>query len=287
MFINNVQFGFQCTCNGTTKRRVLCFDRALKKPASNCDERRKPPTKEHCKMPDNCSCKSIQEQRNVRQNGNYILNIRGKPVEIHCHDMNTEQPKEYIRLPAGENYAIYYDKRSSDKNRCPRTEADTYKDYSLPSGVTHFKKVRLDLHRLVVIEDDYQFVRWSGTRIQSFGSAGDCFSLDQACPRGRFSVNFEGTRFHIRTDSTWDRSPNATITYEKRVIWANLLDRSCIYDESLIICSLNHLSKQCQPFAVATAEPAIRTKTLVSNLRSTINRRLSNNASKHCHPGHD
>lgn len=168
-------------------------------------------------MPDNCSCKSIQSRRSVRENGDYVLNIRGKPVDVYCHDMNTLKPKEYIPLPHGDNYAVYYDKRTVDRNRCPRHEGETYRDQSLPSGVTHFKKVRLDLHRLSVIENDYQFVRGSGARLQSFGSAGDCFSTDGSCPRGRFSINLTGTGFHIRTDTKWDRSLNASITYTKMV----------------------------------------------------------------------
>lgn len=196
---------------------MQCYDRALRKPSNNCDERKKPPSRAKCLTPDNCSCKSIQSRRNVRQNGDYVLNIRGKPVEIYCDAMNTVKPKEYIPLPDGENFAIYYDKRSLDRYRCPRTEGETYKDNSLPSGVTHFKKVRLDLHKLAIIGDDYQFIRWSGTRNQSFGSAGDCFSMDSSCPRGRFSINLKGTSFHIRTDTTWELSPNARISYEKRV----------------------------------------------------------------------
>lgn len=133
--------------------------------------------------------------------------------------MNTLQPKEYIPLPAGHNYALYYDKKSTDKYRCPSTDNANamYIDPSLPSGVTHFQKVRIDLHRLVVVVDDFQFVRHSGTRKQLYGTAGDCFSLDNSCPRGRFSINLEGTRFHIRPGSQWDVSANASISYEKRV----------------------------------------------------------------------
>lgn len=77
-------------------------------------------------------------------------------------------------------------------------------DPSLPSGITYFSKVRLDLHTLQVIIEDFTFSQTMGRHQQPFGSAGDCFSTTQRCPRGSFSINFENTKFRIRPKTRWD-----------------------------------------------------------------------------------
>lgn len=180
--------------------------------------------RQQCKPPPNCSCKSLQQQRGIRTNGEYVLNVRGKSVRLYCHDMNTVQPKEYITLAANEtNYAMYYDRRALDRRHCPRSERDMYDDGSLPSGTTHFRKVRLELHRLRVVEDDYQFAHVDGARQQPFGSAGDCLSEVRGCVQGRFVISFVGTRFRLRSDAQWDVSANATMGFVNRVSGSFLL----------------------------------------------------------------
>jgi len=49
---------------------------------------------------------------NTRRDGEYRLNILGANASIYCHGMNTDEPKEYITLVAGdtENFAEIYDK---------------------------------------------------------------------------------------------------------------------------------------------------------------------------------
>lgn len=103
-----------------------------------------------------------------------------------------------------ENYALYYDRRSRNKNECPVSEYDQWVDPSLASGLTYFSKVRIDLHSLQVIIDDFTFARTSGQKQQAFGSAGDCFSTTTRCPRGGFSINFENTKFRIRPKTRWE-----------------------------------------------------------------------------------
>lgn len=148
-----------------------------------------------------------------------MLNVRGKPVHIYCHDMRTVQPKEYITLVPNQNYAMYYDKRALDPRQCPTSERDMYTDESLPAGTTHFQRVRLELHRLRIIEDDFRFARGSGPRHQPFGSAGDCLSVGENCKQGRFLINLAGTDFRLRADTQWDVSLNATISFVNRVSW--------------------------------------------------------------------
>lgn len=153
---------------------------------------------------------------------------------MYCHNMNTSNPQEYITLSSteisrfllvefnliicrlslftkGENYSAYYERRSRDKDQCMYNEHDQWEDSSIPSGQTTFSKVRVDLHSLQVVIDDYTFSRTSGRRRQPFATAGDCFSSTQQCPRGVFSINFEKTKFRIRPRTKWEtRGMNAT-----------------------------------------------------------------------------
>lgn len=103
-----------------------------------------------------------------------------------------------------ENYSLYFDRRSRNKDECSSNDYDQYMDPSIASGLTYFSKVRIDLHSLQVIIDDFTFARTSGRRPQAFGSAGDCFSTTQRCPRGAFSINFEHTKFRIRPKTRWE-----------------------------------------------------------------------------------
>lgn len=103
-----------------------------------------------------------------------------------------------------ENYSLYFDRRSRNKDECSMHDYDHWVDPSLASGWTYFSKVRIDLHSLQVIIDDFTFTRTSGRKQQAFGSAGDCFSTTQRCPRGAFSINFENTKFRIRPKTRWE-----------------------------------------------------------------------------------
>lgn len=114
-------------------------------------------------------------------------------------------------LGYNENYSAYYERRSRDKDQCMHDEHDQWEDPSIPSGQTVFTKVRIDLHSLQVVIDDYTFSRTSGRRRQPFATAGDCFSSTQQCPRGVFSINFEKTKFRIRPKTRWEtRGMNST-----------------------------------------------------------------------------
>lgn len=137
--------------------------------------------------------------------GDYLLNVRGRKVQIYCHRMNTTSPKEFISLKSEhENYSLYFDRRSRNKDECPTDERNQWADPSIASGLTYFSKVRIDIHSLQVIINDFTFARTSGRQHQAFGSAGDCFSATQRCPRGAFSINFEQTKFRIRPKTRWE-----------------------------------------------------------------------------------
>lgn len=103
-----------------------------------------------------------------------------------------------------ENYSLYYERRLRNKDECSPRESDQWIDHTLPSGVTYFSKVRLEVHSLKVIIDDFTFAHTSGRKPQPFGSAGDCFSTTKRCPRGAFSINFENTKFRLKPNTHWD-----------------------------------------------------------------------------------
>lgn len=74
------------------------------------------------------------------------------------------------------------------------------------------------MHKLSIIEDDFTFVQVYGSRNQAFGSAGDCYSRTIGqCPKGRFSINFEQTKFRIRRTTQWEATNNSTLIFDKKV----------------------------------------------------------------------
>ncbi|KAJ6633267.1 A disintegrin and metalloproteinase with thrombospondin motifs 9 [Pseudolycoriella hygida] len=205
-----------CTCAGYTKRRVLCYDTRLNKQSNSCADQEKPPTKKPCTPPPNCSCKGLH-LRGIYSDGEYELIVRGRNVSIYCHKMNTSNPLEYISLNRDQNYASYYEYRSENSNMCLQTKQHDWPDDTIPSGTTYFSKVRLSLRTLQVIEDDLQFAATTGRRPQTYGSAGDCYST-VPCPQGRFSINFERTKFRIRPKTEWEtRGQNATMMYHAKL----------------------------------------------------------------------
>lgn len=76
-------------------------------------------------------------------------------------------------------------------------------DDTISFGTTRFKKIRININSLQVIEDDFQFADTNG-RQQSFASAGDCYSNTGNCPQGDFSINLDGTGFRIRPSTQWE-----------------------------------------------------------------------------------
>ncbi|XP_055309435.1 A disintegrin and metalloproteinase with thrombospondin motifs 9-like isoform X3 [Sitodiplosis mosellana] len=200
-----------CSCSGYTKRRVQCFDMRLHRQSNSCPDANKPDQKKRCDQPATCTCKGLQKTHRVKMDGDYLLTVRGRKVQIYCHRMNSTNPQEYISLRDDhENYSLYFDRRSRNKDECSVSESQQWMDPSLASGLTYFSKVRIDLHSLQVIIDDFTFARTSGRRQQPFGSAGDCFSTTQQCPRGAFSINLENTKFRIRPKTRWEtRGMNA------------------------------------------------------------------------------
>ncbi|XP_055637495.1 A disintegrin and metalloproteinase with thrombospondin motifs 20 isoform X2 [Toxorhynchites rutilus septentrionalis] len=213
----------RCKCDGFQRRNVKCYDELTKTESNRCPEPR-PMQKKKCTPAPDCrprysksisyTCQDIQRSRRIRQDGEYTLNIKGRPVSIYCHNMTSNNPTEYLTLKSGivENYAIYINKRAANAGFCSQSSED-WVDNSIIYGATHYRKIRLNIHTLKVIEDDHRFTDRSGTP-QGYGSAGDCYSNTGKCPQGDFSINLENTPFRIRPHTEWEtKGQNAVIHF--------------------------------------------------------------------------
>lgn len=58
------------------------------------------------------SCREIKNVLKTKENKDYVISVKGRPVQIYCYKMDTSYPQEYISLhPDKMNYAEIYDKR--------------------------------------------------------------------------------------------------------------------------------------------------------------------------------
>ncbi|XP_058450296.1 A disintegrin and metalloproteinase with thrombospondin motifs 9 isoform X2 [Malaya genurostris] len=213
----------RCKCDGFQRRNVKCYDELTKTESNRCPEPR-PPQKKKCLPTPNCrprysksvsfTCQDIQRHRRTRTDGEYTLSVKDRLVTIYCHNMTSNTPTEYLTLKSGpiENYAIYINKRASNAGICSPSSSD-WADESISYGATHYRKIRLNVHTLQVLTDDYRFTERSG-RPQSYGSAGDCYSTTGRCPQGDLSINLDNTPFRIRPRTQWEtKGVNAVIHF--------------------------------------------------------------------------
>jgi a disintegrin and metalloproteinase with thrombospondin motifs 9 len=143
-------------------------------------------------------------------------------VEIYCHNMNTDNPREYITLRKGnqENYSLFYSKRSTDMSKCEYGKGVL--DESIHYGTTRLNRVRININTLQIVDDDFEFTHTVG-RPQKYATGGDCYSNSGSCPQGDFFVNLEGTGFRIRPTMIWEANgTNSTIDYQIRVTMSRI-----------------------------------------------------------------
>ncbi|XP_015176924.1 PREDICTED: A disintegrin and metalloproteinase with thrombospondin motifs 9 isoform X2 [Polistes dominula] len=207
-----------CGFKGKQTRKVFCVDRNGKL-ASSCPSSLKPKNKRNCNQR-RClplTCVEAKKHFSTTKDGEYSLFIGGKSMSIYCYEMSTFKPREYLTLPAGDqdNYAEIYDKRLRYSETCPyngeRNDSCECFTYGRTiSGITMFKRVRLDPIRLYIIADDYTFSRTKGLNRVEFGKAGDCYST-RYCPQGRFSINLSGTHLSLAREVTWTNLTSSTV----------------------------------------------------------------------------
>ncbi|KAM6215650.1 A disintegrin and metalloproteinase with thrombospondin motifs 20 [Rhynchocyon petersi] len=198
------------TCGvGTMERRVECMTEDGWS-SDLCLKHLKPDARKKCYVSD-CktftSCKEIQV-KNIKKDGDYYLNIKGRMIKIHCAGMQLENPKEYLSLVKGEedNFSEVYDIRLKNPYECPfngsrRQDCDCKHDY-LGAGYTVFSKIRVDLTSMKIKTTDLLFSRTISGNAVPFATAGDCYSAAR-CPQGQFSINLAGTGMKISSTAKW------------------------------------------------------------------------------------
>ena len=152
------------------------------------------------------SCTDVRNAGNTND-GHYLIKVSDRcldTVRIYCHNINSGEPLEYITLGSGtdRNYATVFGKRLVDRYQC---DGPTRSQLYAEMGTTRFSKVRFDLRTLTIVGDDFTFSQSAaGGKDISYGTAGDCFSLNpHNCRKGSFMVDLTGTRLKIREDVSW------------------------------------------------------------------------------------
>ncbi|GCB66224.1 hypothetical protein scyTo_0014970, partial [Scyliorhinus torazame] len=167
------------------------------------------------------SCSDIQKTKEVQTDGEYMLKIEGKVIQIYCAGMHSDYPREYVTLSSGEadNYSEVYGYRLQNPYECPyngnrRKDCACKNDY-LAAGYTVFHRIRFDINTMQIIITDLHFAQTVHGRAVPFATAGDCYSAAK-CPQGQFSINLSGTGLKISEASGWIAQGNyATVNVHR------------------------------------------------------------------------
>lgn len=201
---------------GKQKRKVQCVNAHGKRlPQRRCDLSLKPKRRRNCSKrscnPMNCS---DLQKRNVRDDGEYKMQIRGRHVKIYCAGMNTSSPREYVTLISGEgdNYSEIYDKRLVDPETCPHNgtrqeNCNCVNDDRAGAGLSTFFRIGINASSLQVMTHDFTFSQTHHGQQVPYGESGDCYSM-RHCPQGRFSINLMGTGFVVSPKTRWVKQGN-------------------------------------------------------------------------------
>jgi len=162
------------------------------------------------------SCKEVQLTKGILTDGEQTLTVEGKELQVYCHAMTSEKPKEYVTLKAGPstNFAEIYPKRLRDAWTCPANGSQLdqcnceAEDYKL-SGGSYFSKIRINLSTMKIIAEDKQFAETRGLTPPPYGTAGDCYSAHGKCPQGRFSINLRDTGIKLTSKVMWGSTGQA------------------------------------------------------------------------------
>ncbi|XP_028394319.1 uncharacterized protein LOC114518504 isoform X2 [Dendronephthya gigantea] len=176
-------------------------------PAQNPSTPEKKKEKDFTKVVDivAASCREIKRRVRGAEDGEFpiMFSPHCAPVKLYCHGMDTEDPKEYLTLPAGSdnNYASFHKERLKNFRNC---DGSTDPSPSLTAkywGNTKFSKIRINPKNGLVKQDDFRFAISEGNPVK-FGRGGDCFSLGE-CRRGGFQMDLSGTGLELRDDVMW------------------------------------------------------------------------------------
>ncbi|XP_051706363.1 A disintegrin and metalloproteinase with thrombospondin motifs 20 isoform X2 [Oryctolagus cuniculus] len=199
------------TCGtGAVERRVECVTEDGW-PSDLCLKHLRPHAQKKCYVSDCNSlttCKEIQVKNNITDDGDHLLNVKGRLIKIHCADMHSDNPREYLPLVKGEqdNFSEVYGSRLQNPYDCPfngsrRQDCECKHDY-LAAGYTVFSKIRVDLTSMQIKTTDLLFSKTLSGKPVPLATAGDCYSAAR-CPQGQFSINLAGTGMKISSTAKW------------------------------------------------------------------------------------
>ncbi|XP_008209068.1 A disintegrin and metalloproteinase with thrombospondin motifs 9 [Nasonia vitripennis] len=214
-----------CGRKGRQSRRLFCLDRHGRKVRRrHCPINLRPQRKRKCN-PRPCtgptSCLEVQSRLKTNIDGEYTLLVGGRYMSIYCHGMESSEPQEYLTLPTGEreNFAEIYDKRLQDPSTCPydgrrNDSCQCMSDSVSMAGRSMFQKIRINVHTLHIIADNFRYAMKIGKNNIEYGKAGDCYSQID-CPQGRFGINLSGTLLMLSPDVHWPKQANSYTNIEK------------------------------------------------------------------------
>lgn len=207
--------------HGVMRRLVKCFARNgsyVDDSSCTTPTSRKPEDTRACQMKP-CppkTCKDIQLISGLQNDGEQSLNIQGRELQVYCHAMMSQEPKEYITLRTGpaNNFAEIYPKRLRNAWQCPGNgshveECDCEDEDYQQSGASYYSKIRIDLSAMKIIPEDKEFASTRGLNPPAYGTAGDCYSAQGRCPQGRFSINLKETGIRLTSKVMWGSTGQA------------------------------------------------------------------------------
>nr|XP_006818840.1 PREDICTED: A disintegrin and metalloproteinase with thrombospondin motifs 9 [Saccoglossus kowalevskii] len=161
------------------------------------------------------SCQDVKKMKGVTKDSEYQILVHGRLLQVYCYNMISDNPSEYLTLPAGEaeNFSEIYPKTLLEPKKCPDNGNRNYDCactvHGHPeSGFSSFTKIRIDINTLSVLDDDSKFSTTKIGIFVPFGTAGDCYSYAN-CPQGHFNINLTGTGLAVTAETSWDTAGTA------------------------------------------------------------------------------
>ena len=102
------------------------------------------------------------QKLNIYEDGEQNIVLGGRNVTVHCHNMNTTTPREYLTLPTGEkeNYSEVFGMRLMSPDTCPqnasRDSCPCVQDDSPRVGMSVWTKINLNITSLSINRNSRQ-----------------------------------------------------------------------------------------------------------------------------------
>ncbi|XP_067687749.1 A disintegrin and metalloproteinase with thrombospondin motifs 9-like [Haliotis asinina] len=152
------------------------------------------------------ACAKVKECDPSSPDGEYWLRLPNFDLyrtRIYCHNMNTNNPLEYLSLPTP-NYGIYPEVSNA---RC-NGETGLSGNCVGEGGEVWYNKIRVKIENMEVDRTDVTFATLTNYKL-NFAEAMDCYShhengvVSLCGTRGEFTVNLTGTGWAVRANQSW------------------------------------------------------------------------------------